>query len=117
MGLASKPIGASLRIGIQKTLPIFVTAIVFSFFINLLMFVSPLYMLQIYDRVVNSRSFTTLIAITVLAGFLLLVYAALEALAGYATPQESAEHGVLWRAAVVTVQVGWRVVLEGMNLN
>lgn len=80
MGLASKPIGASLRIGIQKTLPIFVTAIVFSFFINLLMFVSPLYMLQIYDRVVNSRSFTTLIAITVLAGFLLLVYAALEAL-------------------------------------
>ena len=51
---------------------------IFSFFINLLMFVSPLYMLQIYDRVVGSRSETTLIALTILAGVLLLVYALLE---------------------------------------
>lgn len=56
----------------------FVAAIVFSFFINLLMFISPLYMLQIYDRVLASRSIETLIGITVLAGALLLVYAALE---------------------------------------
>ncbi len=54
--------------------------IVFSLFINLLMFVSPLYMLQIYDRVLSSRSESTLIGITVLAVLLLMVYALLEAL-------------------------------------
>jgi len=67
-----------LNQGVKQTLPIFFTAMIFSFFINLLMFVSPLYMLQIYDRVVGSRSETTLIALTILAGILLLVYALLE---------------------------------------
>jgi len=62
----------------KETYPIFLAAIIFSFFINLLMFVSPLYMLQIYDRVIGSRSIPTLIALTVLAGALLLVYAVLE---------------------------------------
>lgn len=42
---------SALKEGIKATRPVFVTAIVFSFFINLLMFVSPLYMLQVYDRV------------------------------------------------------------------
>jgi len=42
------------------------------------MFVSPLYMLQIYDRVMSSRSVGTLIAITVIAGILLAVYGLLE---------------------------------------
>ena len=69
-----------LQEGIKVTLPIFLTATIFSFFINLLMFVSPLYMLQIYDRVITSRSETTLIALTILAAFLLLVYALLEGL-------------------------------------
>ncbi|MGO9741682.1 MAG: type I secretion system permease/ATPase [Roseiarcus sp.] len=69
-----------LLAGIRTTLPVFVTAMVFSLFINLLMFVSPLYMLQIYDRVVTSRSESTLAALTILAGFLICVYAVLEML-------------------------------------
>ena len=56
----------------------FFTAIVFSFFINILAFVGPLYMLQIYDRVITSRNGTTLLALTVIAAFLLIIYAALE---------------------------------------
>ncbi|MDO9713840.1 type I secretion system permease/ATPase [Paracraurococcus lichenis] len=68
----------TLAQGLQAVRPPFVAAIVFSFFINLLMFISPLYMLQIYDRVLASRSTTTLAGITVLAAALLLVYAALE---------------------------------------
>jgi ATP-binding cassette, subfamily C, bacterial len=56
----------------------FVTAIVFSLFINLLAFVGPLYMLQIYDRVITSRNTTTLVVLTLIAGFLLIVYALLE---------------------------------------
>ena len=50
----------------------------FSFFINLLMFVVPLHMLQIYDRVLTSRSEVTLIALTGLAIGLLSVYGLLE---------------------------------------
>jgi ATP-binding cassette subfamily C protein len=56
----------------------FITAIVFSFFINILAFVGPIYMLQIYDRVITSRNITTLIVITLTAAFLLMVYALLE---------------------------------------
>ena len=51
---------------------------VFSFFINLLMLTAPLYMLQIYDRVLASRSEPTLIVLTVLAGGLLLVMGGLD---------------------------------------
>jgi ATP-binding cassette subfamily C protein len=65
---------------LRATRPAFVTAIVFSFFTNLLVFVSPLYMLQIYDRVITSRNHTTLIVLTILAAYLLLVYALLEML-------------------------------------
>jgi PrtD family type I secretion system ABC transporter len=53
---------------------------VFSFCGNLLLFVSPLYMLQVYDRVLSGRSPTTLVMLTVMAGFLLAVMGALEAL-------------------------------------
>ncbi|WP_439154353.1 type I secretion system permease/ATPase [Yoonia sp.] len=42
----------------------------FSFFVNLLMLTGPLYMLNIYDRVLSSRSFETLIALSVLVAFL-----------------------------------------------
>ncbi|MER0240326.1 type I secretion system permease/ATPase [Fulvimarina sp. MAC8] len=56
----------------------FVSAIIFSFFINLLAFVGPIYMLQIYDRVITSRNETTLLFLTLIAGFLLLVFALLE---------------------------------------
>ena len=62
----------------RATRPGFLTAIFFSFFINILAFVGPLYMLQIYDRVITSRNTMTLIALTVIAAFLLIVYASLE---------------------------------------
>ena len=41
-------------------------AIVFSVFVNLLMLTGPLYMLQVYDRVLGSRSEETLVALSVL---------------------------------------------------
>lgn len=53
---------------------------VFSFFINLLMLVSPIFMLQIYDRVLTSRSDVTLVMLTLLAVALLGVMASLDAL-------------------------------------
>ena len=69
-----------LHQGLRAIAPAFVTAIVFSFFINLLLFVSPLYMLQIYDRVLGTRNLVTLAGITVIAAFLLMVWAGLETL-------------------------------------
>ncbi|WP_353473811.1 type I secretion system permease/ATPase [Salipiger sp. H15] len=43
---------------------------IFSFFVNLLMLTGPLYMLQVYDRVLGSRSEATLLALTALVVFL-----------------------------------------------
>ncbi|CAA7625497.1 type I secretion system permease/ATPase [Magnetospirillum sp. UT-4] len=51
----------------------------FSLFGNLLLFVSPLYMLQVYDRVLSSRSGSTLLMLTLIAGFLLAVLGIIEA--------------------------------------
>ena len=50
----------------------------FSLFINVLMLVAPLYMLQVYDRVLLSKSYVTLIALTVVAIGCLVVYGLLE---------------------------------------
>ena len=43
---------------------------IFSMFANLLMLTGPLYMLQVYDRVLGSRSEETLIALSLLVVFL-----------------------------------------------
>lgn len=43
---------------------------VFSFLVNVLMLTGPIYMLQVYDRVLGSRSEATLVALTVLVAFL-----------------------------------------------
>ena len=43
---------------------------IFSFFANMLMLTGPLYMLQVYDRVLGSRSEATLIALSLLVAFL-----------------------------------------------
>jgi PrtD family type I secretion system ABC transporter len=56
----------------------FTATVVFSFFINLLMFVAPLYMLQVYDRVLGSRNETTLVMLTIIAGGMLFVFGCLE---------------------------------------
>ncbi len=51
---------------------------VFSGIINLLMLAGPLYMLQIYDRVLSSRNTTTLLMMTILVVAVYAVLAALE---------------------------------------
>ena len=53
-------------------------AVVFSVFLNLLMLTGPLYMLQVYDRVLGSRSEATLVALTALVAFLFLAMGLLD---------------------------------------
>lgn len=52
----------------------------FSFCINLLLLISPLYMMQVFDRVISSQSSATLLMLTIGAGIGLVVMAALDAL-------------------------------------
>ena len=68
----------------------FVTALTFSLAINLLYLASPLYMLQVYDRVVNSASKVTLVMLTIA---LLIAFLALAGL-------DSVRARVLTRASV-----------------
>ena len=76
---APQKIGPSpLSLAFAKFRPALVATLVFSVFCNILMFVGPLYMLQIYDRVLSSRSNSTLIALTVIAGAMLATYAILD---------------------------------------
>jgi ATP-binding cassette subfamily C protein len=69
---------SALRKGLLAIAPPFLHAIVFSFFLNLLMLVSPIYMLQVYDRVLGTRNIDTLVGITAIAAILLFVWALLE---------------------------------------
>ena len=60
----------------------FYAVALFSFCINLLMLTAPLYMLQIFDRVLSSRSGETLMVLTLVAALALLVLALLDSLRG-----------------------------------
>lgn len=51
---------------------------IFSFLVNALMLTGPLYMLQVYDRVLGSRSEATLLALTVLVVFLYAMMGVLD---------------------------------------
>src|SRR5262245_37294865 len=56
----------------------FVTALIFSLAINLLFLAGPLYMLQLYDRVVSSASHVTLVMLTIMLLFAFVALAGLD---------------------------------------
>jgi ATP-binding cassette subfamily C protein len=62
----------------RQSVNLLVAAIVFSVFVNLLMLTGPIYMLQIYDRVLGSGSEATLIALSGLVIFLFLAMGLLD---------------------------------------
>ena len=65
---------------VSRFRPLFVYAAVFSLAINLLLLVPPLYMLQVFDRVLASRSGETLAVLTVAAIVALFIMALLDVL-------------------------------------
>ena len=69
---------AELRAARSGQRGLLLAAVVFSIFINLLMLTGPLYMLQVYDRVLGSRSEATLVALTALVAFLFLAMGVLD---------------------------------------
>jgi PrtD family type I secretion system ABC transporter len=72
------PTESALALALRQAKRVLVHVGVFSFFINLLMLTGSIYMLQIYDRVLASRSGYTLLYLTIVAAVLLATMAALE---------------------------------------
>jgi ATP-binding cassette, subfamily C, bacterial len=69
---------AELRAARRESRMALIAVFVFSVFVNMLMLTSSLYMLQVYDRVLGSRSVETLVALSVLVGFLFLAMGILD---------------------------------------
>ncbi|MGR3792917.1 type I secretion system permease/ATPase [Vannielia sp. SX4] len=69
---------AELRAARAKARGLFHSVFLFSIFVNLLMLTGPLFMLQVYDRVLGSRSEETLAALFVLVAFLFLMMGLLD---------------------------------------
>jgi len=67
-----------MRSFLRKFLPFFVAAGVFSFFMNMLLLTPSLYMLQVYDRVLGSRSEETLWFLTLMLVSALFVMGTME---------------------------------------
>lgn len=67
-----------IKAAYAKFRAVLLSTILFSFFINLLMFIGPLYMLQVYDRVLASRNETTLFMLSLIAISLLVIFGLLE---------------------------------------
>ncbi|WND03042.1 type I secretion system permease/ATPase [Temperatibacter marinus] len=65
---------------VTRARKIVVRVILFSAIVNLLFLVSPIYMLQLYDRVMSNGSVETLIALTGIALLLLIIFGALDSI-------------------------------------
>ncbi|MDO0947458.1 type I secretion system permease/ATPase [Chromohalobacter israelensis] len=76
--MASSQSPTDLQLALKRCRHSFVMVGFFSMFINLLMLVPPLYMLQVYDRVISSRSESTLLMLTLVVVFLFCVMGGLE---------------------------------------
>lgn len=74
----SPPVISELRKVLRLSATGFFYAGLFSAFINVLMLVPSLYMLQLYDRVITSRSIETLVLISLVTVFLFAVMGLLE---------------------------------------
>ena len=76
---AARPIGPLLKRTLDACRGGFAAVVLFSFAVNLLLLTIPLYMLQLFDRVLTSRSTDTLTMLSIAAAGAILTLAALEA--------------------------------------
>ena len=69
---------AEIRAALGESRRLFASIGLFSAFVNLLMLTGPLFMLQVYDRVLTSRSEATLVALAGITAFLFLAMGLLD---------------------------------------
>ncbi|MCE8439678.1 ABC transporter transmembrane domain-containing protein, partial [Rhodovulum sulfidophilum] len=85
-----------LTLGRAQSRGLLLAVLVFSVFTNLLMLTGPIFMLQVYDRVLGSRSEETLVALFILVAALYLFYWLLD----YARGRVMARIGLRLQAAL-----------------
>lgn len=76
--LNTEPGRSELRAARRESRSLYWSVALFSLFVNALMLTGPLYMLQVYDRVLGSRSVETLFGLTLLIAFLFLMMGLLD---------------------------------------
>ena len=80
---ASKtPLPRSMSDALRACRTAFFSLFVFSLAINVLLLASPIYMMQVYDRVLSSRSVETLVMLTAMAILAFIIMGALELVRG-----------------------------------
>jgi ATP-binding cassette, subfamily C, bacterial len=79
-----------LRSARRESRGLFGAVLLFSIFVNLLMLTGPIFMLQVYDRVLSSRSEATLVALLVLVAFLYTIMGILDYARGRITARAGA---------------------------
>lgn len=62
----------------RRNLPLYAVTFIFSFFVNMLILTGPIFMMQVYDRVLGSRSQETLLTLTLLVVFLYAIMGLLD---------------------------------------
>ncbi len=77
--MSKQILNAYLRDTLKACRQSFFAVVFFSFFVNLLMLTVPIYLLQLYDRVIPNRSTDTLIFLTILAVAALITLSVLDA--------------------------------------
>ena len=78
--MSKQTLNAFLRDTLNACRQSFFAAILFSFFVNLLMLTVPIYLLQLYDRVIPNRSTETLVFLTIIAIAALITLSVLDAI-------------------------------------
>ncbi|HSF63566.1 MAG TPA: type I secretion system permease/ATPase, partial [Paracoccaceae bacterium] len=75
-------------------------AFLFGVVVNVLMLTGPLYMLQVYDRVLAARSVETLVALSLIAGMAFLAMGVTDHVRGRILARAGARHEHAWQAVV-----------------
>ncbi len=70
--------GGEIRAVLSESRRLFLSVAFFSVFVNLLMLTGPIFMLQVYDRVLTSRSQATLLTLAGITAFLFLMMGILD---------------------------------------
>lgn len=99
--------GHALRRARDAQSGLFLTVGLFSIVVNLLMLTGPLFMLQIYDRVLSSRSEATLVALIGLVAFLYLMFGILDHLRGRVAARAGAQFQSELDGTVFTAAMAW----------
>ncbi len=79
---AQPSIKGEVRAGIMLSRGTFISVFIFSCLVNILMLTGPIFMLQVYDRVLTSGSVPTLVALSAIVFVLYIYYGYLENIRG-----------------------------------